>query len=78
MTTARFLMITSEILVGAALLAHMLLPTNLGVSLHISDRSIGIPIRWFIPLLLITMAGALSAAALLKMGWTLAHVNISR
>jgi hypothetical protein len=78
MTTARFLMIASEILVGVALIAHMFLPTTFGVSFHVSDRSVGIPIRWFVPLLLISVAGILSTAALLRMGWTLAHVTISK
>jgi hypothetical protein len=61
-----------------ALLAHMFLPTTFDMAFHLSDRSIGVPVRWFIPLLLISMAGILSTAALLKMGWTLAHVSISR
>ena len=78
MATARFLMIASEILVGVALIAHMFLPTTFDVALTVSDKSIGIPIRWFIPLLLISVAGAFSTASLIKMGWTLAHVSISR
>jgi len=78
MTTARFLMIASEMLVGVALIAHIFLPTTFDVALHVSDRIIGIPIRWFIPLLLTSVAGILSTAALVKMGWSLAHVNISR
>ena len=56
MTTARFLMIASEMLVGVALIAHMFLPTTFDVALHVSDRIIGIPIRWFIPLMLISVA----------------------
>jgi hypothetical protein len=79
MTTARFLMIASETLAGAALIAQMFLPTNVGVTFTVStDRVIAIPIRWFVPLLLIIVAGALGAAALIKMGCTLAHVGISR
>jgi hypothetical protein len=78
MTTARFLMIASEALVGVALIANMFLPTTFVVAFHVSDRSFGIPIRWFIPLLLISMAGAFSTAALLKMVWTLTHVSIAR
>jgi hypothetical protein len=30
------------------------------------DRTVAIPIRWFVPLLLISVAGAFSAAALVK------------
>jgi hypothetical protein len=75
---ARFLMIASETLVGVALITHIFLPTTFDIAFTVSDRSIGIPIRWLIPLSLITVAGVFSAAALLKMGWTLAHVNISR
>jgi hypothetical protein len=78
MMTARFLMIASEILVGVALIANLFLPTTLGVTFHVSDRYIGIPVRWFIPLLLISVAGTFSTASLLKMGWTLAHVSISK
>ena len=42
------------------------------------DRTVAIPIRWFVPLLLISVAAAFSTAALVKMGWTLTHVSISR
>lgn len=66
MTTARFLMIASKTLVGVALVTHMFLPITFDMAFHVSDRNVGIPIRWFI------------TAALLKMGWTLAHVSISR
>ena len=55
MATARFL-IASEILVGVALVAHIFLPTTCDVAFHVSDRIIGIPIRWFIPLMLISVA----------------------
>jgi hypothetical protein len=79
MTTARFLMIASETLVGAALVAHMFLPTTFAITFAVSaDRIIAIPVRWFVPLLLISVAGAFSTAALVKMGLAMAHVRISR
>jgi len=79
MTTARFLMMASEILVGVALIAHVFLPTNFSVAFTVSaDRAIGIPIRFFVPLLLISLAGVFSTVALAKMAWTLAHVSTSR
>jgi CBS domain containing-hemolysin-like protein len=82
MPTHRFLAIASETLVGVALLAQILLPillpTDIGITFSVSSqRMIAIPIRWFLPLLLISVAGALSAAALLKIYWTLVHAPIS-
>jgi len=74
MTLARLLMITSEVLVAVALLGRFLLPTNFDITFRISaNAGIGIPIRWFLPLLLISGAGLFSTTALLKMYWTLAH-----
>jgi len=77
MTTARFLMFASEALVGVALITHIFLPANFAIAFTVSDRAVGIPIRWFVPLLLISVAGVFSTAALVKMGWTLAHVSVS-
>ncbi len=79
MNTAKLLMMLSEVLVVGAIVAHIVLPASLGVSLTVSaNRIIGIPIRWFVPLFLISIAGALSATALVKMVWALAHAAVSR
>ncbi len=74
MNAARALMLASEILVAVALIARILLPTNLDLGFRVSsETAIGIPIRWFIPLFLISVAGVCSIAALLKMYLALAH-----
>lgn len=79
MTTARLLMIASELLAGTALVVQYFLPPDVGVTFTISaDRIIAIPIRWFLPLLLIAFAGTLSLAAIVKMCWALAHVPIPK
>jgi hypothetical protein len=82
MPTHRFLAIASETLVCVALLAQILLPillpTDIGITISVSSqRMIAIPIRWLLPLLLISVAGVLSTAALLKICWTLVHAPIS-
>ena len=74
MSIARALMICSEILVALALLMRILLPSNFDVSFRLSPEiTIGIPIRWLVPLMLISGAGVLSTFALLRFFWTLAH-----
>lgn len=74
MNLARLLMIASEVLVGVALISQYLLPMSFDVSFRVSaDTHIGIPIRWLVPLLLISGAGVFSMTALFKMYWTLAH-----
>jgi len=78
MTTARFLMIARETLVVVALIAQLFLRTNIGVTFHLGDRIIALPIRWFVPLLLISVAGAFGTVALVNVVWTLTHVSISR
>ena len=68
MNVARFLMITSEALAGVGIVSHFLLPTSWEVAYHVSPRlDVGIPIRWFVPLALISLAGAFSIASLWKM-----------
>lgn len=73
MSTALRLMTISEVLVGIALVSRFLLPTGLNVSFTLlwAHTSIGIPIRWFVPLFLITIAGICSGIALTKLGWSL-------
>jgi hypothetical protein len=72
-STALRLMTISEVLVGIALVSRFLLPTGLNVSFTLlwAHTSIGIPIRWFVPLFLITIAGICSGIALTKLGWSL-------
>ncbi|HVO64387.1 MAG TPA: hypothetical protein VMT53_25935 [Terriglobales bacterium] len=74
MNIARVLMVGSETLVTVALLTRILLPSNLDVSFRLSaEMTIGIPARWFVPLLLIGGAGILSIVALLTFFHTLTH-----
>jgi hypothetical protein len=74
MTTARYLMIVSEALAGVALISSILLPKNLDLGVRVSSQmGIGIPVRWFVPLFLIVMAGLTGAGSLMKMYWSLAH-----
>jgi hypothetical protein len=71
-------MIASETLVGLALIGQLFLRTNIGVTFLLGDRIIALPIRWFVPLLLISVAGAFSTVALVNLVWTLTHASISR
>lgn len=74
MSTARLLMIISEVLAGVALISSFLLPKKLDFAFRVSSQmSIGIPVRWFLPLFLIVIAGLTSAGSLMKMYWSLAH-----
>ena len=79
MDTALRLMTISEILVGIALVARFLLASGINVSFTLlsSQTSIGIPIQWFVPLLLITVAGICSATALIRLVWSMTHAAIS-
>ena len=49
----------------------------MGISLHVAHKAIGLPVRWVVPLLIISVAGALSLAALFNMYWRLAHVQLA-
>jgi hypothetical protein len=74
MDTTLRLMTASEIIVGIALVLSFFLPTGTSISFIVSPhRMIGFPIRWFVPLLLITVAGLCSATALAKMAWSMIH-----
>ena len=75
MDTALRLMTASEILVAIALIARFVFPfgTNITFTLLSAHASIGIPIKWFLPLLLITAAGICSTTALVKIVWSMAH-----
>lgn len=74
MNIARALMICSETLVGVALVGSIFLPSNFDITFRMSaEATIGIPVRWIVPLLLISGAGILSIAALFVLFSTLAH-----
>jgi hypothetical protein len=74
MATARSLMIASEVLAGLALIVQFLLPVNFDVGFRLSaGASMGIPVRWIVPLLLISGAGLIGTTALLKILWTVTH-----
>ena len=79
MDTALRLMTISEILVGIALITRFLSPSGVSISFTLlwAHASIGIPVRWFLPLVLIVVAGVFSATALIKMVWSLAHAAMS-
>jgi len=70
-------MIISEALALVAVAIQFILPNAVGISLHGTHKTIALPIRWVVPLLLISIAGVLSLAALFNMYWRLAHVPIS-
>jgi hypothetical protein len=76
MGAGRLLMVISETLAVVAVLTQFFLPTGMGVSLYFAHRAIGLPVRWVVPLLLISVAGALSLASLFDMYWRLAHVPL--
>jgi hypothetical protein len=77
MGTGKLLMLISETLAVVAVATQFFLPSATGIGLHFADRYVGLPVRWVVPLLLISMAGALSLAALSIMYWRLAHMPLS-
>jgi hypothetical protein len=67
-------MIISEGLAGVATICAFLLPNDFDFGFRVSSQmSIGIPVRWFVPLSLIVLAGVAAAASLLKMYWSLSR-----
>jgi len=79
MATALRLMTVSEILVGVALIARFMFPSGMNITFTslTAHASIGIPMRWFFPLLLITVAGICSTTALIKIVWSMAQAAVS-
>lgn len=77
MGTGKLLMLISETLAVVAVAVQFFLPTGVGISLHVAHREIVLPVRWVVPLLLISVAGALSLTALFNMYWRLAHVPLA-
>jgi hypothetical protein len=77
MGTGRVLMLIAETLAVISVAVQFLLPTETAIAVTIGHRSLGLPIRWVVPLLLIEVAGALSLVALVTLYWRLAGVAIS-
>jgi hypothetical protein len=77
MGTGKLLMLISETLAVVAVATQFFLPTGMGISLTRAHRSVGLPVRWVVPLVLISVAGALSLTALFNMYWRLAHVPLA-
>jgi hypothetical protein len=76
MGTGKVLMLISETLAVFAVATQFFLPLGVGISLTFANRLIALPAHWVVPLLLISVAGALSLAALFSMYWRLAHVPL--
>jgi len=74
--TGRTLMLAAEILAVAAVAVQFLLPSEMGITIHVGHKALGLPIRWVVPLVLISAAGALSLFALGAMYWRLGQVKI--
>jgi hypothetical protein len=74
--TGRAVMLAAEILAVVAVAIQFLLPTETAIAITIAHKSLGLPIRWVVPLLLLAVAGALSLVALLTMYWRLAHIPL--
>jgi hypothetical protein len=74
--TGRALMLIAEILAVTTVAVQFVLPSETGITIHIGHKLLGLPIRWVVPLLLISLAGALSVVALCTLYWRLANVTI--
>jgi hypothetical protein len=74
--TGRALMLIAEILAVTAVAVQFFLPSEIGITIHIGHKLLGLSIRWVVPLLLISLAGALSVVALCTLYWRLANVPI--
>lgn len=77
MATGRVLMLIAETLAVISVAVQFLLPTETAIAVTIGHRSLGLPIRCVVPLLLIAVAGALSLVALVTIYRRLAQVAIS-
>jgi len=77
MGMGRALMFAAEILAVAAVTVQFFLPTEMGITIYVGQKLLALPIRWVAPLLLISLAGALSFSALLAMYWRLGHIPVS-
>ena len=77
MGTGRALMFAAETLAIAAIAVQFLLPSDMGISIHVRHKVLALPVRWVAPLLIISLAGALSLSALLAMYWRLGHIPVS-
>ena len=75
MGTGRAVMLVAETLAIVAVAIQFLLPSGTMITLTIAHKSLGLPIRWVVPLLLIAVAGALSLVGLLAMYWRLARAQ---
>ena len=69
-------MFAAEILAVTAVALQFFLPSEMGITIHVGHKVLGLPIRWVAPLLLISLAGALSFSALLAMYWRLGHIPV--
>jgi hypothetical protein len=72
--TGKTLMLIAEIIAVTAVALQFFLPSEVGMTIHVGHRALGLPIRWVAPLLLISLSGALSVIALLVLYWQLARV----
>ena len=70
-------MLAAEVLAVTAVAVQFLLPNDMGISIHVGHKVLGLPIRWVAPLLLISLAGALSFSALFALYWRLGHIAVS-
>jgi hypothetical protein len=69
-------MVLAETLAVVAMAVQFVLPSGMGISITLGHRNLGVPIRWVLPLLLISIAGGISLMELFSMYWRLAHVAI--
>lgn len=76
METGRVLLVIAEALAVVALAVQFLMPIEMLISITLGHRSFGLPARWVVPLLLISIAGGVSLMALVSMYWRLAHLTI--
>jgi hypothetical protein len=72
----KILMLIAEIIAVTSVAAQFFLPNEVGVTIHVGHRALGLPMRWVMPLLFISVSGALSAIALFVLYWQLARVAV--
>ena len=76
MGTGKTLILVAEFLAATGVAVQFLLPSEVGITVHITQKVLVLPIRWVAPLLLISLAGVLSVVALFALYWRLANVPI--
>jgi len=69
MRTARLLFVMAATFVIAAAVFRLVLPRNIGIDLAVHDTYFVVPLRTFLPLIFVSLAGLVSAIGAAKLAF---------